>query len=89
MKKIYSKPAMQVEYFTMSQNIAAGCNAVTGGNSLGKPTHGDRGSCGWDVGGAIAWVGEGTGCNFPCDENSEANGVCFNNPSGGNTIFSS
>lgn len=89
MKKIYSKPAMQVEYFTMSQNIAAGCGAVGGGNSLGKPTYGDPSNCGWAVGDTIAWVGESTGCNFPCDENTDFAGICFNNPSGGNSIFSS
>lgn len=50
MKKVYVKPALQVEYFGLTQSIAAGCGAVPGGNSLGKPNHWDKSTCGWDMG---------------------------------------
>lgn len=89
MKKQYSKPGIIIEDFTIAQNISAGCGAVAGGNSLGRPNHWAKETCGWVVGDYILWV-ESTGyCNLDTVLNEECEGVCYNNPGAGNTIFNS
>lgn len=86
--KAYVKPQLQVEYFTLSQNIASGCHVPGGGNSLGKPTHWSKENCGWDLGGWVIWVQEAT-CIEKVDPMEEIAGFCYNNPNGGCTIFGS
>ena len=82
----YVKPTIMIERFSLCQNIAAGC---TTGNEWGSATFGDKTSCGWETpGGDIIWL-EGTACNDPYGPDDEFNGVCFNNPGGGLTIFGS
>lgn len=78
-----------MEKFDLSQSIAAGCGAVAGGSSLGKPAHWNKDTCGWDLGNVILWV-ESTGhCNADVGTNEDFEGICYNNPSGGSSIFSS
>ena len=88
MKKKYEKPGLYVENFALSQAIATPCGAKPNG-SLGKPSYADQGSCGWDMGNFIVWVET---VNSPCNDYEDANtvvdGVCYNNPSPGNAIFS-
>lgn len=86
MKKKYIQPRAQVEYFTLSQSIAAGCGAFNPEGTLGTPTHGDKNSCGWKTGNFIAWMDDSI-CDFPTGD--EFQGVCYNNPNGGQTIFAS
>ena len=89
MKKVYVKPALQVEYFGLTQSIAAGCGAVPGGNSLGKPNHWDQSTCGWDMGNLVSWTDGNNGCDMKWGENDPWEGICYNNPGGGNSIFTS
>ena len=87
--KAYVKPQLQVEYFTLSQNIASGCNVPGGGTTLGKPNHWTKETCGWDLGGWVVWTDyahKGVDEQTP-DKNIV--GLCYNNPNGGCTIFSS
>lgn len=91
MKKEYIKPGIIIEDFTISQSISAGCGAHPGGNSTGKPNHWNKTTCGWQVGnGIVLWLDE---LANPCTEGNEENeivsGICYNNPEGGNSIFSS
>lgn len=89
MKKQYSKPGIIIEDFRLSQNIAS-CWSEPGGNSLGKPSHWDKSSCGWDMGNMIVWTTSTKDCtSFDIPADGEIDGVCYNNPSGGNSIFSS
>ena len=88
LKRTYEKPLFAVECFTMAQSVAAGCGVPGGGGSTGKPGHWDKHSCGWDMGNGKIWL-PGTACTMPADENAEINGVCYNSPNGGCTIFSS
>lgn len=88
MKKTYVKPALVIESFMLSQNIALSCGVPGDGTSVGKPNHSDRFVCGWDVDGIIAWL-DSKVCNYLIDENTEFDGVCYNNPSSGTTIFAS
>lgn len=88
MKKQYSKPGIIIEDFIIAQNIAS-CGAVAGGNSLGKPNHWTKTTCGWDMDGIIAFLEGTTICNYPVEEGTDFGGICYNNPGGGNSIFSS
>lgn len=89
MKKTYQKPKISVERFTLSQTIAQSCGYVSGGESSGHPAHADKNTCGWDDGhGDVYWLtpdvcGEVVGDSFTNGE------FCYNNPSGGITIFAS
>lgn len=88
MKKVYEKPQVYAEQFAMSQSIASCVGVGGGGSTLGKPTHWDKTTCGWDVGGVIVWAQEGI-CDDIAGEDEEVNGVCYNNPSGSVVAFSS
>lgn len=94
MKKQYSKPGIIIENFELSQNIAAGCGAAHD-SIWGSPNHSSKHSCGWTTQwGQVLWY-EASICNNtvqkPDDQNPEGqvNGVCYNNPDGGMTIFNS
>lgn len=96
MKQIYKKPQLHIEYFSLSQSIAAGCGAVSGGNSLGQANHWDKETCGWKVGSDVYWaessnacIGDGKIPDEYADMPGVVEGVCYNNPEGGNSIFSS
>lgn len=90
MKTVYRKPIATIEYFTLSQSVAAGCGAVAGGNSLGGPNIGSRESCGWDLGNIILWLDDGSKiCTSFAGADEDVFGVCYNNPEGGNNIFAS
>ncbi len=89
MKSEYKKPTVRIEHFTMSQNIAAGCGAAHN-SDWGGPSYWTKSTCGWRMpdGETIAWI-EGTACNDYYGPDEEILGVCYNNPEGGYTIFSS
>lgn len=87
MKRNYQKPRIELEYFTLSQNIAAGCGAAHD-SSLGHPNQWSKETCGWELGNVILWM-ENSGCTVPLGEDAYVEGVCYNNPEGGQTIFSS
>ena len=95
MKQVYTKPVLMMETFTLSQTIATDCTAdnlsTPGGNSIGRPLQWSKTTCGWLVGDQILWVeGGGAGCNVPfMTEDTAVDGLCYNNPNGGNAIFRS
>lgn len=89
MKKQYSKPGIFIESFNISQNISVGCASVPGGSSIGHPNHWDKKSCGWQSGSLSWWLQGNINCKIPLGENEKINGMCYNNPGNGNTIFSS
>ena len=88
MKEAYVTPALPLERFVLSQNVAAGCGVPGGGGSLGKPTHWSKDTCGWDLGNMILWL-EGTSCTTYAGPDENVGGICYNNPEGGYNIFSS
>lgn len=92
MKKKYNKPGIIIESFEIAQSISAGCGAKPGGegSTTGKPNHGDKLSCGWDMGNVSIWTSNNNNCkDIIIGENDIWQGVCYNNPNGVNTIFSS
>lgn len=78
-----------MEKFDLSQSIAAGCGAVAGGSSLGKPAYWSKETCGWDLGNMILWVESTRNCNEDVGIDDAFEDICYNNPSGGSSIFSS
>ena len=88
MKKKYVSPRLYTELFQMTQSIALNCGWDKNNSSLGKPGHPDKDTCGWDVGGTILWPSEPT-CTEIIGVNDDVNGICYNNPNGGHSIFAS
>lgn len=94
MKRTYCKPDLHIEYFTLSQSIAAGCGAAHWDELTGGPNHASKSTCGWtDSFGDVYWstpeaCGNG-GNGYVVDEDFEMDGVCYNNPNGGHSIFNS
>lgn len=80
MKKAYSKPDIVFEDFSLSTNIAAGCEALA---------NFPQGDCGYvfapDV---VIFMEERHGCTTEV-ETGEYNGICYHNPSDDNNLFSS
>ena len=89
MKRVYEKPGIYVENFSLSQSIADGCGAAHE-STLGNPNHADKQNCGWDMGNLVIWTdATNTKCNFFLEEDTPFEGVCYNNPNGGASIFAS
>lgn len=88
MKKIYSKPTVNVEYFALSQNIARSCG-YKDEDFIGHPTHSNETSCGWDDGtGEIYWTTKDP-CSDAYRPDLDIGEVCYNNPDGKVQIFAS
>lgn len=94
MKKVYTKPVLMMEDFTLSQTIAHNCGDNIK-DSWNQATLKYKGTCGWDS--LLDADGDGytdilfTGapaCNTEVGAD-EFVGVCYNNPSGGFNIFNS
>ena len=85
MKKIYTKPDIMFEDFTLNTSIAAGCEKIIDGK-LG-------GACGmpWNMGGINTFVfTEGVhGCKVEVIDGSIGDGFCYHNPSDSNNLFNS
>jgi len=100
MKERYVKPQLLFESFSLSQTIAKDCGDTHSG-TLGESNHYDAETCEWDAGDYTIFFDhcgdeqvppiEGSGMT---EEEYEAMiadivGLCYNNPDGGQTIFSS
>ncbi len=97
MKEQYIKPSIYFESFSLTQTIARNCGD-THSSTLGQSNHYNEYDCQWIVGkGDEASIyffvdtcqdaGE-IGDPGPDDEFS-INGLCYNNPDGGQELFSS
>ena len=83
MRKAYSKPQIMFEDFTLSTNIAAGCEYKNGV----LPSSGKHG-CGLLMGPMVVFV------DALCDvsvgvSDGERDGICYDVPFGDNNIFAS
>ena len=59
MKSAYKKPVIHIEYLALNQTVASGCGATPGGDTLGKPAHWSKATCGWYMDdNTILWVGD-------------------------------
>lgn len=90
MKMTYVKPEILFESFALSQTIAKNCGDTHSG-TFGESTHYNENTCMWDIGGFTIFFLE-NGCDDGPDEEGdeyEIEGMCYNNPDGGQEIFSS
>ena len=89
MKKVYEKPMVRLDYFTLSQSVAVDCG-YSDDKYTGFPTHRDKNSCGWNNGitGEVYWTST-PACSDAYLELEDVGEVCYNNPDGGKAVFSS
>ena len=89
MREKYVSPAILFESFALSQTIARAC-AVYHTSTLGESTHYNESTCTWDVGGYTIFFPDhcDDGPDSPEDD-YEIDIACYNNPDGGDEIFSS
>ena len=96
MKEQYVKPLIVFEDFSLTQTIARNCGDTHTG-TLGESTHYDEFTCTWDLGGVTIFFTEPDDYPYDtCDDGPwdpeteyEVEGMCYNNPDGGQEIFSS
>ncbi len=86
MKKIYSKPEIIFEDFTLSENIAGNCEGIVGNPS--------KGSCAVNgTGGIVMFDGSVSACDYsPEDMNGTADmwdGYCYHVPTEYSNLFNS
>ena len=89
MKDKYVKPLLVFESFSLSQTIARNCGDKHEG-TLGESTHYDEDTCEWDLGGyTIFYIPRCDDGPEGPDDPFEIDALCYNNPNGGQEIFSS
>lgn len=90
MKKKYQSPKVYIESFELSQTIASGGCGAAHNSHFGGPTHWSKTTCGWkDPSYGVIVFAHDTACNLKVDPNTDYNGICYNAPSAGNSIFGS
>ena len=82
MKRVYEKPVLYIERFTLTQSIAHNCGYNL---DFSMGTEKTKESCGWQVG-AIEVFMDPMICDLPTEE---FGGICYNAPAGGNNVFNS
>ena len=85
MKEQYVKPVIFFENFSLTQTIARNCGDAHD-STIGESTHYDEETCTWVLGDFTVFFGH---CEYDIDEEGEIEGFCYNNPDGGQGIFSS
>ena len=97
MKEQYVKPSIFFESFSLTQTIARNCGD-THQSTLGQSNHYNENTCQWIVGNSVYFfVGackDSSEIGDPTPEDVEdgmeiMEGLCYNNPDGGQEIFSS
>lgn len=94
MKETYVKPSIFFESFSLTQTIARNCGDTHTGTFGPGSNHYNENTCEWDVGGLMLFfTSDPSGrCEDGPDEAGdeyELEGICYNNPDGGQEIFSS
>ena len=94
MRKIYKKPNISIEHFSFTQNIATHCAGVTNtGNSAGKHDFWDPTTCAWITefrGESIRiWLTTTGTCTDSQESTDSFDYLCYNQPEGAVTVFSS
>ena len=83
MKKVYSKPEIAFDSFTLSTNIAGDCGLPTNTQS--------EGNCNYPMGGGVVVFLDGiAGCKYkPQGGSDEYNGICYYTPIPEGELFNS
>lgn len=92
MKEAYVTPRIHFESFTLSQNIAKNCGD-NHKSTMGESTHYNEQTCTWDLPGGDLKIFWADPCTYLVDEDvdldEDIEGLCYNNPDGGQHLFSS
>ena len=81
MKKLYSKPGIVYEDFSISTHIAKTCDV-----ELGTFEQGECG--GYNYGTINIFMVSNVGCDFPVEDDA-SNGICYHVPINGARLFNS
>lgn len=81
MKKIYSKPEILFEDFSMSDSIAAGCEVTTDLQNAGN--------CGYKFGKGTVFLDTVQACTYKVTDGDAYDGFCYHNPSVTYNLFNS
>lgn len=83
MKKVYTKPVIVIEDFSLSTNIAGNCDVIIDTQSSGM--------CGLDFGGTMIFITDYAGCqDFEVSpDDGQYNGICYHVPTSNNDMFNS
>lgn len=80
MKKIYSKPEIMFESFTLSENIAGDCEFKTKLPS--------KDNCGYEAGrGNVIFISKETGCTYTSPDGYDT--ICYHVPNDNSELFNS
>ena len=79
MKKAYSKPEIMFEDFSLSVNVAVGCEI--------RNSNPSEGVCGWESRNGMIFVEGVTGCKYKQPDGYDS--ICYHNPSNDNDLFNS
>lgn len=87
MKKVYSKPEIMFEDFSLSNSITVGCNAIVGGPTAGECAYEVESSRGTKY---IFTAGMTNICTSP-ESDDEYNGLCYHvfSPDATGALFNS
>lgn len=77
MKEKYVKPAIFIERFSLTQNIASGCAGSTLGTAINST---DINQCAWDMGGIILFNSNACADGIKLQDGDTFEAVCFNAP---------
>ena len=79
MRKAYVKPEIMFESFTLSTNIAAGCEYKNGMHA--------RGYCGYETKNGVVFTDDVQACVYKKVDNNDT--LCYHVPNENNNIFNS
>ena len=83
MKRVYLKPDIIFESFSLSESLATNCEVIVDGPSSGKCGYAYEGG-----NGATVFIDSTTGCTVPTPDQVE-NGFCYHVPIESNSLFNS
>lgn len=82
MKKVYEKPEIMFEDFTLTTNVAGDCEVKTNIPS--------NNTCGLDFSGLMVFMTGMSGCSdIQVDEGKDFDGICYHVPTADNNLFNS
>lgn len=82
MKKVYEKPIVIIENFSLSTSIAGTCDI--------KTYTPNSGSCGIEFGDETLFLTGISGCSFPVEaDDGRYNGICYHVPTDDKELFNS
>ena len=84
MKKVYTKPEIMFESFTLSQAIAGDCTVKTSTPSEGNCAYGYKDEFFGDV---VLFTNDMNACEF--QQPDGYNGICYDVPTASNLLFNS